>query len=102
MKGVIKNYRRGRHNANERQLVIEIEGVDSKKKAYALVGSKVEWKTPAGKVFAGTITSAHGNSGAVRASFHKGLPGQCIGQGVAISKKEKPSQKTVKKSNPKK
>ncbi len=97
MKGVIKNYRRGRHNANERQLVIEIDGVTSKEKAYSLVGSRVEWKSPSGKVFNGTITSAHGNSGAVRALFHKGLPGQCIGQEVLV-KEAKP----VKKSRAKK
>jgi len=101
MKGVIKNYRRGRHNANERQLVLEIDGVTSKEKAYALVGSRVEWKSPSGKVFSGTITSAHGNSGAVRAIFQKGLPGQCIGQEALVKEKEGP-QKPVKKSKAKK
>ena len=96
MDGVIKNFRRGRHTVNERQLVIEIEGVDSRKKAYSMVGSKVQWKTPSGKVFTGKVASAHGNGGAVRALFKKGLPGQCIGSKVAIAPREKQKPKPEK------
>lgn len=98
MKGVIKNYRRGRHTVNERQLIIEVEGIDSKAKAYSLVGSKVQWKNPSGTTFTGKITSAHGGNGAVRALFPKGMPGQCLGQRVEIipSKKQaKPKKKTT-------
>lgn len=97
MQGVIKNYRRGRHTVNERQLVIEAEGIHSRAGAFSLVGSKVQWKNVSGKVFTGKITSAHGNSGAVRALFRKGLPGQCLGQKVGITAKGKPRIQKPKK-----
>lgn len=84
VEGVIKNYRRGRHTQNTRQAIIEIPGVDSRAKAFSLVGKKVQYKTPSGKIITGKITAAHGNSGAVRARFSKGLPGQAIGSKVQI------------------
>ena len=108
MKGVVKNYRRGRHTVNERQLVIEIEGIHSRPKAFSMVGSRVQWKTKAGKPFNGKIVSAHGNNGAVRALFRKGLPGQCIGQKVEVMAREqhgkgkKAAQKPAPSEKPKK
>jgi len=96
MEGIIKNFRRGRHTVNERQLVIEIEGIDSRKKAFSTVGNSVSWKTPGGKLFTGKVLSAHGNNGAVRALFKKGLPGQCIGQAVEVSKGKKLAVKAAK------
>jgi large subunit ribosomal protein L35Ae len=36
------------------------------------------------KVITGKVSAAHGNSGAVRALFEKGLPGQAIGKHVRI------------------
>jgi len=84
VEGVIKNYRRGRHTQNPRQAIIEIAGIDSRSKAFSLVGKVVEYKTPSGKVIRGKILAAHGNSGAVRARFARGLPGQAIGTKVQI------------------
>jgi len=84
MKGIIVNYRRGRHTQNPRQMIIKIEGIDERKKAEKLVGKEVIWKSPSGKEIKGKIVAPHGNKGAVRARFEKGLPGQAIGMEVEI------------------
>ncbi|MEM0360216.1 MAG: 50S ribosomal protein L35ae [Candidatus Diapherotrites archaeon] len=89
MEGIVKNYRRGRKHVNERQLVIEPNGITDKYKAASLVGCKVKWKNSAGKIFIGKITAAHGSNGAVRAMFSKGMPGQCIGEKVEIIRPQK-------------
>lgn len=104
MDGVIKNYRRGKKHINERQLVIEVQGIDSKAKASGIVGCKARWKNSAGKFFTGKITAAHGDNGAVRAMFQKGMPGQCIGEKVEIikpQKKAKPATKAAPKEEKK-
>ena len=84
MKGKVIQFRRGRHTVHERHFLIEVEGVDTREKAGKLVGKKVEWKSPAGKIIKGKISSAHGNKGVVRAIFEKGLPGQAVTTGVDI------------------
>ena len=93
MNGVIKNYRRGRRTVNERQLVVEPQGSDTRARAFALVGAKVTWTNSVGKPFSGKITAAHGGNGAVRVQFSKGMPGQCIGEKVEITPKNKASAK---------
>ncbi|MCK4647855.1 50S ribosomal protein L35ae, partial [Candidatus Pacearchaeota archaeon] len=67
-----------------RHFLIEVEGVSNREDAGKLVGKDVEWKSPAGKVIKGKISSAHGNNGVVRAIFEKGLPGQAVTTGVEI------------------
>jgi len=84
MKGKVIQFRRGRHTVHERHFLIEVEGVDTREKAGKLVGKEVEWKSPAGKIIKGKISSAHGNKGVVRAIFEKGLPGQAVTTGVDI------------------
>jgi len=83
MEGVIANFRMARHHQKGNHIVITIKGYD-KEKAKGLIGKKVEWTTPSGKVIKGKISAVHGNKGAVRALFEKGLPGQSIGQEVKI------------------
>lgn len=84
MKAKIIQFRRGRKTIHERHFLIEIEGVATREKAGKFVGKEVEWKSPAGKIIKGKISSAHGNKGVVRAIFEKGLPGQAITTGVEI------------------
>lgn len=84
MEGVISNFRRGRHLQTTNQMIILVKGVDKKEKAAELVGKKVTWKSPAGKEIKGKVRAAHGNKGAVRALFEKGMPGQAIGERVNI------------------
>lgn len=84
MKATIVNYRMSRHSHSENQMVIKVEGVDTKEKAAKLIGKSVTWTTPSKKEIKGQITIAHGNKGAVRAQFETGMPGQAIGQDVKI------------------
>ena len=84
MKGKIVQFRRGRHTVTEKHFLIEADGVKTKQEAEKLVGKEVEWKSPAGKIIRGKISSSHGNKGVVRAIFEKGLPGQAVTTAVEI------------------
>jgi large subunit ribosomal protein L35Ae len=84
MKGVIANFRGGRHTQYNNQMIVIADGVDSKDKASKLVGKKVVWTSPAKKQISGDVRSAHGSKGALRVLFEKGMPGQSIGQSVEI------------------
>ncbi len=84
MEAVIVNFRSGRHTQTTNQMIVQVTSVDSKDKAKALVGRKVSWTSPAGKVIKGEIRSAHGNSGALRVLFENGMPGQAVGSKVKI------------------
>jgi len=84
VKGKVIQFRRGRKTIHERHFLIEVEGVSSRKDAGKFVGKEVIWKSPAGKIIKGKISSAHGNKGVVRAIFEKGLPGQAITTEVEI------------------
>jgi large subunit ribosomal protein L35Ae len=85
MHGVLKNYRRGRNTQHPTQYIVEVDGVDTRIKAAALAGKKVSWKSPASKVISGKIMGSHGNTGAVRVKFDKGLPGQAMGNRVVVA-----------------
>ena len=80
----VVQFRRGRHTIHEKHFLIEIEGSSTKKDAEKFVGKEVQWKSPAGKIIKGKMSSAHGNKGLVRAIFEKGLPGQAITTKVEI------------------
>lgn len=82
MKGIVVQFRRGKHTIHERHFILDF-GLD-KKKAEKLVGKEVVWKSAGGKVIKGKISSSHGNKGLVRAIFEKGLPGQAITQQVEV------------------
>jgi len=84
IKGKVIQFRRGRHTVHERHFLIEVEDIKTRKDAEKLAGKNVEWKSPAGKVIKGKISSAHGNKGVVRAIFEKGLPGQAVTTFVEI------------------
>ncbi len=84
MEAVIANFRRGRTTQKDNHMILESSGVDSREKAEKVVGKNVVWKSPAGKEIKGRIAAAHGNRGAVRAVFEKGMPGQSIGTKAVI------------------
>jgi len=83
-KGRVIQFRRGRKTIHERHFLIEVEGVSKRDEASKFVGNEVEWKSPAGKIIVGKVSSAHGNNGVVRAIFEKGLPGQAVTTEVQI------------------
>lgn len=84
MEGVIKNYRRGRNTLTTNQFVIILDDITTRSKASSLTGKTVTWTSEGGRKIFGRISAAHGDKGAVRARFVKGLPGQAIGTVVEI------------------
>jgi large subunit ribosomal protein L35Ae len=84
MKGMILSYRRGRRTHDVNQMLIELEGVDSKEKAMQYLDKTVVWKSPSGREMDGKIIGIHGNKGVVRAKFERNLPGQAIMTEVQI------------------
>jgi len=84
MEGVIASFRGSHHTQYENQMIIHAKGIDSKDKAAKLVGKPVVWTSPAGKEIKGEIKAAHGNKGALRAIFEKGMPGQSLATKVKI------------------
>ena len=83
MKAVIVNFRGSRRTRNFSQIILKINNMN-KDKAKELINKDVIWKTSSGKEINGKITNVHGNSGAVRAKFERGLPGQSLGTEVEI------------------
>jgi large subunit ribosomal protein L35Ae len=83
-KGRVVQFRRGKHRIHVRHFLIEIDGVTKRAEAEKFVGKEVAWKSPAGKIINGKVSSAHGNKGVVRAIFEKALPGQAVTEHVEI------------------
>jgi large subunit ribosomal protein L35Ae len=84
MKGTILSYRRGKHTQNVNQMLIEVEGVDTAKKAEKMLGKKLVWKSPGNKEIKGEVTAVHGGKGVLRAKFQRNLPGQAITTKVEV------------------
>ncbi len=79
------NYRGSHHTQDNKRMIIQPEGSAKKEDAEKLVGKTVIWSSSSGKKISGSITKAHGNSGAVLVRFDdKGLPGQSLGTKVDI------------------
>jgi large subunit ribosomal protein L35Ae len=77
MKAEVMQFRRGRKTYHPRHFILDV-GAKKREDAQKFIGKEVEWKSPAGKIIKGKISSAHGNKGMVRAIFEKGLPGQAV------------------------
>ncbi|MBD3164482.1 50S ribosomal protein L35ae [Candidatus Woesearchaeota archaeon] len=84
MEGTIVNFRGGRHTQYSNQMVIAVKDISQKEKAAELIGKKVTWLNSKGNAITGKVSNAHGNKGAVRAVFEKGMPGQSLGTKVTI------------------
>ncbi|MBS3091296.1 50S ribosomal protein L35ae [Candidatus Pacearchaeota archaeon] len=77
MKGIVVQFRRGRHTIHEKHYLLDL-GFTSREEAKKAAGKIVEWKSSSGKIIKGKVSDAHGNKGLVRAIFESGLPGQAI------------------------
>lgn len=84
MEGTIVNFRGSHKTKSDNHMVISVNSIDSKEKAQKLVGKEVSWTSPAGKEIKGRVASSHGNSGALRVIFEKGMPGQALGTKIEI------------------
>ncbi|MBS3167687.1 50S ribosomal protein L35ae [Candidatus Woesearchaeota archaeon] len=85
MEGKVVSFRRGLKTQHKYQMIVKVEGVDNKEKAIKLIDKQVSWKSPKGKEIKGTVTNTHGNKGALRVRFEKGLPGQSLGTKVELN-----------------
>ena len=85
MEAVIMSFRRGVNTQKDNQMILHVSGVMSRVDAEKLVGKSVTWTSPAKKEIKGQITAAHGNSGAVRAIFESGMPGQSQATKVLVA-----------------
>jgi len=93
MKGILVQFRRGRHTVHERHYLIDIS-LSNREDAKKMAGKEVVWKSPAGKEIKGKISDAHGNKGLVRAIFEKGLPGQALTTEIDVLDSVKEAKKT--------
>lgn len=84
MAAVIASFRGSIKRRYGNQMIVHVEGCDSREKAQALVGKEVTWTSPGNTKIKGKVASAHGNGGAVRVVFEKGMPGQSLGTEVAV------------------
>lgn len=85
MEGVIVHFRGSYKLKKHNHMVVHVDSVKSKEDAAKLVGKNVVWKSPAGKEINGKIAKEHGNKGALRVIFERGMPGQSIRDKVVIS-----------------
>jgi len=76
----------GIHTMHGNQLLLEMEGVDTRALASRYIGKRVIWYSPAKKQIFGKITSTHGNNGVVRAASQR-PPGTAISGKVDIVEK---------------
>ncbi len=82
----IASFRGTRRRRRGNYLVIHLDGANNRESAGKSVGKTVVWTSP-GKnktQIKGKITAPHGNKGAVRVLFEKGMPGQSLGEEVKI------------------
>ncbi len=84
MKARIVHFRQNRHTTSGNQLIGIVEGITSRDEALKLVGKKVTYDTGK-KLIEGEVASAHGNKGALRLRFSRGMPGQSLGKDVEIN-----------------
>ncbi len=84
MQGTIGNYRISRTVQKPNHMIVYVEGVSTREAAGKLVGKAVTYTTEAGKAIKGKVAAAHGNSGAVRVIFERGMPGQAITKKVRL------------------
>jgi len=98
MKGKVISFRRSLKHIHKRHFILNF-GSKNREEALKLVGSEVEWRSPAGKILKGKISSAHGNKGLVRAIFERGLPGQAIATDIemgSVKETKKPAKEEKK------
>lgn len=84
MNGRILHFRQSRHTTHGNHLLVEVDGVGSRKEAQKLVGKTVTYNTGKNDI-KGEVTKAHGNSGVLMVRFERGLPGQALGKSVKLS-----------------
>jgi len=83
MEGTILNFRLSRHNKNQNQVIVEVDGIISREDAKKLIGKKVILELN-GKKKIGKVMRPHGNKGRVLVRFRSGLSGYVLMKKVII------------------
>ncbi len=84
MKAQIVSYRRSRNTQKQNQMIVEVEGVNTRKKAESFLEKTFVFVTATKKEIKSKAVNLHGNSGALRVLFERGMPGQSLGKEVKI------------------
>jgi large subunit ribosomal protein L35Ae len=86
MEAQIIQFRRGKTTHWNNQMIAVVDGVKNKEEATKLLKKNVIWQSPGKKekVINGVVKATHGNSGALRIHFEKGMPGQAVGTKIQI------------------
>ncbi len=82
--GVISHFRGSYRRKKGNHMIVVVPGVDSREKTQSYIGKTAVWTAPGKNKTAikGKVSAAHGNKGALRIVFERGLPGQSLGQEV--------------------
>ncbi len=83
-RGIIKNFKRSVNAIHPNQVVIILDNCKTKNMAETLRGKKAYWESTAGKRISGKVVDSHGNNGALKVKFSKGLPGTALGTKVFV------------------
>ncbi|MEM3154546.1 MAG: 50S ribosomal protein L35ae [Candidatus Woesearchaeota archaeon] len=83
---IISHFRGSFRRKKGNQLIVIVPGVDNREKAQSYVGKTAVWTAPGKQKtrIRGKISAVHGNKGALRVVFERGMPGQSLGQEVKI------------------
>lgn len=86
MNGIISHFRGSHRRKKGNQMIVILPGIDNNDKAKSYVGKSAVWTAPGKQKTAikGKISAVHGNKGALRIIFERGLPGQSLGTEVKI------------------
>ena len=83
-KGVFVSYRCGKRTQRNKQILIRIEGVNSRSEAARFIGRKSAWERKTGKKDTWQSRGHTCEKGFIRVSLKKGLPGQVLGSQITI------------------
>lgn len=85
MEAFIVSFGRGAKTQDEKTVILEVDGVNSCSEAAGLIGRKIVWRSPNGRLeVRGKIIRVHGKRGRVVARLRRPLPGQALGTKVLV------------------
>ncbi|GMT13841.1 hypothetical protein PFISCL1PPCAC_5139, partial [Pristionchus fissidentatus] len=97
VKAVFSGFTRGQRNQTETSSILKLDGVHNKTDAAWYVGKRVVYVYKAHnkrnipgaaasrvRCIWGKVTRSHGNTGSVRAQFHRNLPATAMGQRIRV------------------
>jgi len=84
MKARVIDFRKGKRTQKCNQVLVKIDGMDTRALASGLIGRPVVFKTRSGKRVSGKVIGTHGNNGVVYARFTKGVSLNDLSNGIEV------------------